>query len=152
MLNIFRLPSTTPSPAPVPIVAIEAPEDDDDDEEFVYPGSPEPPEPTEAPIMSISDPLSARQEAPPLSQLAIPSMPESQPQSPQPTSTQLDAIYSAAAAGSLLELQNLFASDTRIPAFALANDAAPRTGLTALHAASSRGRLGVARWCKLGIV
>ncbi|KAG9127613.1 hypothetical protein FRC07_011653 [Ceratobasidium sp. 392] len=32
------------------------------------------------------------------------------------------------------------------PAFALANDAAPRTGLTALHAAASRGRLAVVRW------
>ncbi|QRV72861.1 ankyrin repeats [Ceratobasidium sp. AG-Ba] len=133
---------TTPSPAPVPVVAVEAPEDDDDDEEFIYPGSPEPPEPAEP----ISDPLSTRQDVPPLAQLAIPSMPESQPQSPQPTSTQLDAIYNAAAAGSLLELQNLFAADTRIPAFALANDAAPRTGLTALHAAASRGRLAVVRW------
>ncbi|KAG8704314.1 hypothetical protein FRC08_002295 [Ceratobasidium sp. 394] len=144
--TIDELPSSAPSPAPVPVVAVQAPEDDDDEEEFIYPGSPEPPEPAEAPIEHISDPLSARQEAPPLAQLAIPSVPESQPQSPQPTSSQLDAIYNAAAAGSLLELQNLFASDTRIPAFALANDAAPRTGLTALHAASSRGRLAVVRW------
>ncbi|KAG9104717.1 hypothetical protein FRC06_011611 [Ceratobasidium sp. 370] len=141
--TIDELPSSAPSPAPVPVVAVEAPEDDDDEEEFIYPGSPEP---AEAAIEPISDPLSARQEAPPLAQLAIPSVPESQPQSPQPTSSQLDAIYNAAAAGSLLELQNLFASDTRIPAFALANDAAPRTGLTALHAASSRGRLAVVRW------
>jgi hypothetical protein len=129
-------------------VAIEA-ADDDDDEEFVYPGSPEPPKPVETPLAPIDDPLSVRQEAPALSQLAIPAMPESQPQSPQPTSTQLDAIYSAAAAGSLLELQSLFAEDARIPAFALANDAAPRTGLTALHAGASRGKLAVVRWCTL---
>ncbi|KAG8746412.1 hypothetical protein FRC10_005123 [Ceratobasidium sp. 414] len=143
---LSTIDDSAPSPAPVPVVAVEAPEEDDDDEEFIYPGSPEPPEPVDAPMEPISDPLSARQDAPSLAQLAIPSVPESQPQSPQPTSSQLDAIYNAAAAGSLLELQNLFASDTRIPAFALANDAAPRTGLTALHAASSRGRLAVVRW------
>lgn len=122
----------------MPVVAIEL-ADDDDDEEFVYPGSPEPPEP-------VNDPLSVRPDAPPLA-LAIPSVVESQPQSPQPTSGQLDAIYRAATAGSLLEVQSLFA-DTRIPAFALANDAAPRTGLTALHAAASRGKLAVVRWCE----
>ena len=114
------------------------PAEDDDDEEFVYPGSPEPPEP-------VTDPLSVRADDPPLT-LAIPTVVESQPQSPQPTSAQLDAIYRAATAGSLLEIQSLFA-DTRVAAFALANDAAPRTGLTALHAAASRGKLAVVRWC-----
>ncbi|KAF8605304.1 hypothetical protein BDV93DRAFT_490619 [Ceratobasidium sp. AG-I] len=133
--TIDELPSTTPSPA-VPDLIVE-PAEDDDEEEFVYPGSPEPPEP-------VTDPLSVRPDDPPLT-LAIPTVVESQPQSPQPTSAQLDAIYRAATAGSLLEIQSLFA-DTRIPAFALANDAAPRTGLTALHAAASRGKLAVVRW------
>lgn len=152
MLTVCRLPSVAPSPAPEPVPAITVqPDEDDDDEEFVYPGEPEPePEPESqaklTPSQSVDDPLSAQSEAPPLT-LAIPAVAESQPQSPQPTSSQLDAIYNAAAAGSLLELQSLFA-DTRVPAFALANDAAPRTGLTALHAAASRGKLAVVRWCE----
>ncbi|CAE6357017.1 unnamed protein product [Rhizoctonia solani] len=144
--TIDELPSVSPSPAPEPVsvpeISVQA-DEDDEDEEFVYPGGPES-EPAQAPktLSSVEDPLSAHNEEP-LS-LAIPAPVESQP-SPQPTSAQLDAIYSTAAAGSLLEMQSLFA-DTRIPAFALANDAAPRTGLTALHAAASRGKLAVVRW------
>ncbi|KAG8716298.1 hypothetical protein FRC11_005128 [Ceratobasidium sp. 423] len=148
--TIDELPSVSPSPAPeptsVPEISIQ-PDEDDDDEEFVYPGEPEPepaPAPKPAVSASVEDPLSAHSEAPPLS-LAIPAPTESQPLSPQPTSAQLDAIYNAAAAGSLLEMQSFFA-DTRVAAFALANDAAPRTGLTALHAAASRGKLAVVRW------
>ncbi|CAE6486675.1 unnamed protein product [Rhizoctonia solani] len=148
--TIDELSSVSPSPAPgsvsVPEISVQA--DEDDDEEFVYPGGPEPepapaPAPKTAVLASVEDPLSAHTEAP-LS-LAIPAPAESQPLSPQPTSAQLDAIYNAAAAGSLLEMQSLFA-DTRVAAFALANDAAPRTGLTALHAAASRGKLAVVRW------
>jgi hypothetical protein len=154
MLNICRLSSISPSPAPesesvsVPGISVQL-DEDEDEEEFVYPGEPEPePEPAPKPALTqpIDDPLSVHSEAPPLT-LAIPTVAESQPQSPQPTSSQLDAIYNAAAAGSLLELQSLFA-DTRVAAFALANDAAPRTGMTALHAAASRGKLAVVRWRK----
>ncbi|KAF8709065.1 Protein present in Fab1, YOTB, Vac1, and EEA1, partial [Rhizoctonia solani] len=140
-------PSPGPESTPVPEISIQ-PDEDDDDEEFVYPGEPEPatepaPVPKVTPQPPVDDPLSAQSEAAPLT-LAIPAPAESQP-SPQPTSAQLDAIYNAAAAGSLLEMQSLFA-DTRVPAFALANDAAPRTGLTALHAAASRGKVAVVRW------
>jgi hypothetical protein len=155
-LIICRLPSATPSlareSASVPEISIQ-PDEDDDEEEFVYPGESEP-EPAPAPVSkaiapsSVDDPLSAHSEAAPLT-LAIPAPAESQP-SPQPTSAQLDAIYNAAAAGSLLEMQSLF-SDTRVAAFALANDAAPRTGLTALHAAASRGKQAVVRWRKFNL-
>lgn len=156
LLNICRLPSISPSPVAgsqtlsVPEISVQTDDDEDEDEEFVYPGEPEPEhKPKADPLQSVDDPLSAHAEAPCLS-LAIPTVADSQPQSPQPTSTQLDTIYNAATAGSLLELQSLFA-DTRVAAFALANDAAPRTGLTALHAAASRGKLAVVRWRKSNI-
>ncbi|KAJ1309052.1 hypothetical protein OPQ81_004732 [Rhizoctonia solani] len=168
--TIDELPSVSPSPAPesapAPEISVQ-PDEDDDDEEFVYPGEPEPesaPEPAPAPKAAVpsavEDPLSAHSEEAPLT-LAIPAPTESQPLSPQPTSAQLDVIYNAAAAGSLLEMQSLFA-DTRVAAFALANDAAPRTvvrwlieecgampdledkeGETSLHKAALNGHLSV---------
>jgi hypothetical protein len=67
----------------------------------------------------------------------------------QPSPAQLEALYSSAASGNLPLLQQLFRkfmSEYQIEAFVLANDAGPRTGLTALHGAASRGHLSVVRW------
>lgn len=81
-----------------------------------------------------------------------PSQPiEIQPPPVQPSPAQLEAIFSAASTGDLLSLQKLFEtalSQGDAQAFSLANDATSRTGLTALHAAASRGHLAIVRWCK----
>ena len=66
-----------------------------------------------------------------------------------PSPAQLEAIYAAASSGDLGQLQRLFGiawEESSVNAFALANDATSRTGLTPLHAASSRGHLDVAQW------
>ncbi|KAH8106102.1 hypothetical protein BXZ70DRAFT_886506 [Cristinia sonorae] len=68
----------------------------------------------------------------------------------QPSPTQLEALHSVAASGDLKELQarfNEIRRDGDFEPFALANDASPRTGLTVLHAASSRGHLNIVKWC-----
>lgn len=70
---------------------------------------------------------------------------------PQPSLAQLEAIFTAASTGDLPTLQKLFETalsqgDTQ--AFSLANDATSRTGLTALHAAASRGHAATVQWCK----
>lgn len=62
---------------------------------------------------------------------------------------QLEAIAAAATVGDVERLQHLFhdiISETGCQQFVLANDAAPRTGLTALHHAASRGHLSVVEW------
>ncbi|KAF8493509.1 hypothetical protein JB92DRAFT_2796883 [Gautieria morchelliformis] len=76
---------------------------------------------------------------------------ETLPPPVQPSSAQLEAIFAAASAGDLPLLQKLFETalsqgDTQ--AFSLANDATSRTGLTALHAAASRGHAATVRWRK----
>ncbi|KDQ20611.1 hypothetical protein BOTBODRAFT_100253, partial [Botryobasidium botryosum FD-172 SS1] len=66
-----------------------------------------------------------------------------------PSPSQLEATFAAASSGNLEQLQRLFQSalsESDAEAFALANDAAARTGLTALHAAASRGHLDVVQW------
>ncbi|KAH7887859.1 hypothetical protein F5I97DRAFT_1806415, partial [Phlebopus sp. FC_14] len=66
-----------------------------------------------------------------------------------PSPAQLEALSAAASAGDLALLKKLFATALQsgnIEAFALANDASSRTGLTALHAAASRGYLHIVKW------
>ncbi|KAI0347381.1 hypothetical protein BDW22DRAFT_522741 [Trametopsis cervina] len=79
----------------------------------------------------------------------IPPPPPPLPTKSHPTPAQLEAIQAAASDGSLPRLKQLFqnavASD-KLEAFALTNDASPRTGLTALHAAASRGHLEIVKW------
>lgn len=73
--------------------------------------------------------------------------PKPVPQGPSPS--QLEALYATATAGDLSMLQQLFQSaqiNSHTEAFALANDASSRTGLTALHAAASRGHLETVEW------
>lgn len=69
----------------------------------------------------------------------------------QPSPAQLEEIFAAASAGDLSLLHKLFetaVSRGDMQAFSLANDATSRTGLTALHAAASRGHAATVRWCK----
>ncbi|KAF8897415.1 hypothetical protein BD779DRAFT_1432389, partial [Infundibulicybe gibba] len=75
--------------------------------------------------------------------------PTAAPPLPQPSPAQLESLYAAASSGDLSLLKRLFrnaleASDAQ--PFALANDASSRTGLTALHAAASRGYLDIVTW------
>ncbi|KAL5508001.1 hypothetical protein ACEPAH_5619 [Sanghuangporus vaninii] len=62
---------------------------------------------------------------------------------------QLDALYMAGLSGDLSLLKKLVAeatSSSQLEPFTLVNDASSRTGLTVLHAAASRGHLGVVKW------
>lgn len=143
-------------------------------EVFVYPGvedkeediheldaqqparSPTPPyEPElepELPLISVT-PLEpeATVHVPTASTPAVPVPPPRQTTPPKrhPSPAQLESIQSAASAGDLMLLKQLFQHALQtgeIEPFALANDASPRTGLTALHAAASRGRLEIVKW------
>jgi hypothetical protein len=114
-------------------------QEDSDDEPFVYPGSYE--SHTEDmpvhPMASAEEPSIAPAPRPLRRPVASPE--------------QLEEIYSAAATGDLFLLQTLFQSALAsgdLEAFALANSATSRTGLTPLHAAASRGHLEIVQWCK----
>jgi hypothetical protein len=79
----------------------------------------------------------------------ISSLPQASVSKIHPTPTQLETIQTAAANADLSKLQELFRDILKtgdFEAFALANDASPKTGLTALHAAASRGRLDAVKW------
>ncbi|THH33659.1 hypothetical protein EUX98_g540 [Antrodiella citrinella] len=131
------------------------PKSEANDEEFVYPGVPtiQPPV-ISSPIQPSEDPLqshvsesgpSSLQSTPPSSQ-PTPVQETVTPPKLQPSSTQLEALRATAASGDFQALQARFreikeAGD--FESFALANDASPRTGLTALHAAASRGHLHI---------
>src|ERR1700722_18590860 len=67
-----------------------------------------------------------------------------------PSSAQLETLYTAASSGDFSFLKELFYTILQsggIEVFTLANDASVRTGLTALHAAASRGYIDIVRWC-----
>ncbi|GAW07703.1 ankyrin unc44 [Lentinula edodes] len=137
--------------------------EEEEEEEFVYPGlnaedttplSPqESPKPLTPPTISE---LSSRPRSDPLSEsppdLVLQAQPQEQAPQPlrtHPTPAQLESSYAASSSGDLSLLQKIFvtAHETGgISAFSLANDASTRTGLTALHAAASRGYEDVVRW------
>lgn len=127
MLTAHR---TSPSPSTTP--------DSPEDEEFVYPGAnvsraSDGEDDTDGFYYPGAEPTSAR------------------PQPPQPSPAQLESLYAAASSGDLPLLKKLFknALDTGdVEPFALANDASSRTGLTALHAAASRGYRDIVEWRK----
>ncbi|KAG8901712.1 hypothetical protein FRC00_005116 [Tulasnella sp. 408] len=129
-------------------------EEEDDEEEFRYPGAETPPapaSPTFQPEPVISPPFEPRvvsqepstlEPLPPRLQLG-------------PSSAQLESVAKAATSGDLEELQTLFRTimdETGCEAFVLANDHAPRTGLTALHHAASRGYLAIVQWRPIFVV
>ena len=113
-------------------------QDDSDDEPFVYPDSSEP-HTEDVPARTV-----AFTEEPPVGPAQDPvRRPVARPE-------QLEDIYSAAAVGDLFLLQTLFQNALAsgdLEAFALANSATSRTGLTPLHAAASRGHSEIVQWC-----
>lgn len=141
-------------------------------EEFVYPGVEGGVQPFEEdegqPDLEVHLPTPPSSD--PVTELTLPSPPDvapsevithppvtiippplAPPPKNHPTPAQLEAIQAAASNGDLNKLQDLFRSALEageFEPFALANDASPRTGLTALHAAASRGRLDIVKWRK----
>ena len=101
--------------------------------------------PTTAPV----SPMAVIVSPPPLSPGPPP---PPRPPKRKPSQAQLEALYAASSSSDLLLLQELFRNASQnedVEEFALANDAAVRTGLTALHAAASRGYLEIVQWRKL---
>jgi hypothetical protein len=106
-------------------------EDEEEDEPFVYPGSTD----------DVTETVES--EEPPQASASL-TLVERDP-------AQLEEIYAAAVSGDLHLLQTLFqtavSSETgNTEAFALANDATTRTGLTPLHGAASRGHAEIVQW------
>ncbi|KAJ3892916.1 hypothetical protein GG344DRAFT_87465 [Lentinula edodes] len=136
---------------------------EEEEEEFVYPGlnaedtAPLSPQESSKPLTppTISE-LSSKPRSDPLSEsppdLVLQAQPVNQLPQPlrtHPTPAQLESSYAASSSGDLSLLQKIFvtAHETGgVSAFSLANDASTRTGLTALHAAASRGYEDVVRW------
>ncbi|OSD04369.1 hypothetical protein PYCCODRAFT_1444065 [Trametes coccinea BRFM310] len=128
--------------------------DDSDDEEFVYPG-------TDAPATSGAE--AVPEQSPPRAGTPTPEPLVKQTQHVQspapskshPSAAQLEALHAAAASGDLRRVQTEFRKAVRaddVDPFELANDASTRTGLTALHAAASRGYLDIVKWWHLPVV
>lgn len=146
--------SNAPSPG-------SAADDEDSDEEFVYPGVSEDvsaeetfvyhPDSTASsshePQRSPSPPLDVSQEL----EAPAPPIVTVKPAQAHPSPAQLESLQAAASSGDLALLKKLFKTALQtgeVEPFALANDASPRTGLTALHAAASRGYLDIVKWRK----
>jgi Ankyrin repeats (many copies) len=101
--------------------------DEDEDEAFVYPGNPSEQSHPEAPVLA----------------------PVPQPQTAHPSPAQLESLCAAASSGDLSQLKRLFRNATEgnnVEPFSLANETSARTGLTAMHAAASRGHLDIVKW------
>ena len=66
------------------------------------------------------------------------------------TPAQLESLYTAGLGGNLTRLKQTIeevTSSGEIGTFELVNDASPRTGLTVVHAAASRGHLDALKYC-----
>ncbi|KAH8118604.1 hypothetical protein DFH11DRAFT_1503082 [Phellopilus nigrolimitatus] len=114
--------------------------EDSDEEEFKYPASPMDPATESGP----STPSTQQQHQ---SQLELQPQLEYQPQAP--SSDQLETLYNVSLSGDLVQLKKLVSNATSyggLEAFALVNDASPRTGLTVVHAAASRGHVNALKW------
>ena len=144
--------SNAPSPGP-------AADDEDSEEEFVYPGAEENPPAEETFVYQAeseassshepqSSPSPLRDVSPDPETSALPVV-EVKPTKIHPSPAQLESLQAAASSGDLPLLKKLFKTALQtgeVEPFALANDASPRTGLTALHAAASRGYLDIVKW------
>ena len=128
-------------------------DEQESDEEFSYPA-----DETEAPSVPEKLDQETSQEA----QDPPPPEPPMTSESPAPsqrvtqiTPAQLEALYAAGLDGNMTILKELVdgAVARDLEPFTFVNSASPRTGLTVVHAAASRGRLGVLRWraCSLDI-
>jgi len=114
-----------------------------------------PPSPDLGPLSQVSTAASTPTQTSPIPVIVSPSPPSPSPPPPprplkqKPTQEQLEALYAAASSNDLQLLQKLFRNACQnedVEEFALANDAAVRTGLTALHASASRGYLEIVKW------
>lgn len=126
---LSRVASGATSPVPDEPAA----HDESDEEEFVYPDT----------NISEDSPASSRPDTHFVATSPIPAK-----HSPSPA--QLESLHAAAASGDLKRVQTVFHDAVQsgdVEPFALANDAPSRIGQTALHAASSRGYLGIVKWC-----
>nr|GAT54053.1 ankyrin unc44 [Mycena chlorophos] len=115
------------------MATVNAFDDDDDAQEFVYPHSED-------------EPNSAHDDEHDI--FVYPTDP-APPRVDHPSPAQLEALYAAASSGDLEQLQRLFRNALdggNVEPFGLSNDASTRTGLTALHAAASRGYLDIVSW------
>ena len=117
-----------------------------------------PSSPDLGPLSQVSTSMSTPARVSPVPVILSPSPPSPSPPPPprplkqKPTQAQLEALHAAASSNNLRLLQDLFkdaCQNEDVEEFALANDAAVRTGLTALHAAASRGYLEIVQWRKL---
>ncbi|KAH9994111.1 hypothetical protein BJV74DRAFT_832001 [Russula compacta] len=71
------------------------------------------------------------------------------PPQPHASPAQLEALYAAASSGDLPLLQRIIHNALQsgnVEPFSLVNGASSRTGLTALHAAASRGYIDIVKW------
>ena len=137
-----------------------------DDEEFTYSAAAEgilPPKPerVSSPIASPppavevesprpASPAKAHQDARQLSEHQLSPSPERGRPPAHATSAQLEALYDAGLSGDLSRVRALLEAATSsgdFETFALVNDASPRTGLTVVHAAASRGHINLLKWC-----
>lgn len=151
----------------------------EEEEEFVYPGigdvdadSGVLPVPSFDTITSTSSPSESQVAVPldssdlteyPSSNEALhetsPSRPDPNPNSSLPAQrhaspAQLEALYAAASSGDLPLLQRIINNALQtgnVESFSLVNGASSRTGLTALHAAASRGYIDIVKWCKASL-
>jgi Ankyrin repeats (many copies) len=76
------------------------------------------------------------------------------PAQPHASPAQLEALYAAASSGDLSLLQRIINNALQtgnVESFSLVNGASSRTGLTALHAAASRGYIDIVKWCKASL-
>lgn len=130
-----------------------AEEEESDDEPFVYPDTDGDAVTNTTAATEQSKPTNGTSPSPPSgsdshSAAAVHTSASSQSQS-QPSPAQLESLYAAASAGDLRLLKSIFqkaSENGNVEAFSLANDASSRTGLTALHAAASRGYMDIVKW------
>ena len=159
-ITLYRVSSAAQSNAPSPNPVID---DDDEEEAFVYPGTTDEDDKEsvaeegfiyqpESPASSIHEPQVSPSPPPGVSQeqeVVEPPAQEARPSKIHPSPAQLEALQAAASSGDLALLKKLFTTalqNGEVESFALANDASPRTGLTAMHAAASRGYLDIVKW------
>jgi len=117
-----------------------------------------PPSPDLGPLSHVSTSVPTTAPVSPIAVIVSPSPPSPGPPPPprppkrKPSQAQLEALYAASSSNNLRLLREQFrdaCQNEDVEEFALANDAAVRTGLTALHAAASRGYLEIVQWRKL---
>ena len=143
--------SNAPSPGPTA-------DDEDSEEEFVYPGVEDPPaeeafvyhaESAASSIHQPSESPSPLRDVSPEPETSTQPVVEVKPAKVHPSPAQLESLQAASSSGDLELLKKLFRTALQtgeVEPFALANDASPRTGLTALHSAASRGYLDIVKW------